>query len=472
MKRSARAEHAKILRRAERSIDAAVLSAISDWLTSLRFQILHELGMSRRLESAAYPTAPFVVDQAVQAVWNEWADQLENQVLPTISIAFGEAFRSVRRADPNSSARPTQEYLAQVSDRLKIWPEGAFEDIRPELMEAIDNGESVDEIQDRIGRVLNIDAKSRRIRARINEIEERIADPEVDGPELGNLRAELRTLWRSHDTELNEWQWKARRIARTESHGAISAGMLASAKIWEGVTGVRLFKRWLSTEDSRTRATHRVADGQTVALDEPFRVGGFMLDHPADAITVAPHEVINCRCTMLIYDDDELQDELAGQDESGVAPGSVRMGPDDPDDADEAVETVVAEEHRAPVELGQRGEDHGQTIPPEPDDIELTDERDTLPMLDVTTATMEQLNTWLVKADETEHPDLYRAVEDELVRRYADSEVGIDMPLADLPDEMAQAAADLERALQSGDPDAINEAADRLNEIEDRHRRK
>ncbi|AWT50515.1 MuF-like minor capsid protein [Gordonia phage Sitar] len=284
-----RAEHQQLLRRAERGIDAAVLAAIDAWLTAVRFALVDELVPRRIVADAEY-----AVDAAVQRTWGVWQNQLENQVLPTVSVAFGDAFQQVRRADPQGAFAHQQQYLAEVSDRLRIWPAGAFEDIRPELLESLSDAVTIDEMTERVGRVLNIDAKSRKLRAQINDVEAQLADPDLDPADRPALTQWRRDLWEQHDESLNEWQWKARRIARTESHGAVSAGQLAAARVVEQQTGLRMWKRWLSTEDQRTRASHRVADGQTCPLDEPFRVGGFLLEHPADSISVAPHEVINC----------------------------------------------------------------------------------------------------------------------------------------------------------------------------------
>lgn len=433
-----RAEQQWLLRRAERSIDSATLTAIGTWLDAFRVALLQELGVPQALVAAAgrdkhrrtmpasVAHADFAVDAAVARTWGEWQNQLENQVLPTVSIAFGEAFQQTRRADPQGAFRLQQQYLAEVSDRLKIWPQGAFEDIRPELIEALSDAVTIDEMTDRIGRVLTIDAKSRELRAQINEVEERLAAPDLAPAERAELRAWRKDLWEQHDESLNEWQWKARRIARTESHGAVSAGQLAAAQEREKLTGIRMWKRWLSTDDTRTRASHRVADGQAVPLDQPFRIGGFLLQHPADAISVAPHEVINCRCTMLIYDDDELQDEFDDQGGKGpVESGSVRIGPDDADTADAAIAEVAEAEKRPLPKLGQRGEDAGQSMPAEPVDVEITDERTPVPAPDVETATDDRLADYLIRTDEREDDELRALVEEELARRRDSDEIEV-----------------------------------------------
>jgi len=82
-------------------------------------------------------------------------------------------------------------------------------------------------------------------------------------------------------------------IARTETHGAANFGANEAAK----TLGVQYKREWLSAEDSRTRPTHRAADGQIVGKDEPFRVGGVSLDYPGDP-SGAPQESINCRCSV------------------------------------------------------------------------------------------------------------------------------------------------------------------------------
>lgn len=420
-----RAEQQWLLRRCERRIDAATLTAIGAWLDEVRVALFQELGLTRYITAAGDPPmtpatahTDIAVDAAVQRTWGAWQNQLENQILPTVSVAFGEAFQQTRRADPSGAFAHQQQYLAEVSDRLRIWPAGAFEDIRPELLEALSDAVTVDEMTERIGRVLNIDAKSRELRARINEVEQALAEPNLDRATRRELRALRRSLWEEHDESLNEWQWKARRIARTESAGAVSAGQLAAAREREQRTGIRMWKRWLSTSDTRTRATHRVADGQACPLDQPFRVGGFLLDHPADSINVAPHEVIGCRCTMLLYDDDELQDEFDDQGGKGpVEPGAVRIGPDDADAADAAALRVAEDEGRTAPKVGQRGEDAGQSVPAQPIDVELTDQRETIPAPDVETASDARLADYLIRTDEREQDELRQQVEDELARR-------------------------------------------------------
>jgi hypothetical protein len=81
-------------------------------------------------------------------------------------------------------------------------------------------------------------------------------------------------------------------IARTE---VISSSNWASMASAEG-SGLTLNKVWLATEDSRTRPAHAEADGQKVAMNEPFEVGGEKLMFAGDPAGSAQN-VCQCRCT-------------------------------------------------------------------------------------------------------------------------------------------------------------------------------
>lgn len=86
---------------------------------------------------------------------------------------------------------------------------------------------------------------------------------------------------------------RARRIARTETHTAMQVGQYAAARS----SPFQFEKRWLAVEGKRTRPAHADANGQTVALDEPFEVGGEKLMFPGDP-NGSPGNTINCRCTV------------------------------------------------------------------------------------------------------------------------------------------------------------------------------
>jgi hypothetical protein len=56
-----------------------------------------------------------------------------------------------------------------------------------------------------------------------------------------------------------------------------------------------IVRQWISRLDEKVRDTHRKAHGQTVAVGEPFSVGGVLLDYPGDP-SAPPALGRNCRC--------------------------------------------------------------------------------------------------------------------------------------------------------------------------------
>ncbi len=89
--------------------------------------------------------------------------------------------------------------------------------------------------------------------------------------------------------------YRARRIARTETISAMNAATLEGWRQSKVVQG----KEWLCSCDHRSRLWHKEANGQKVALEESFIVGGEKMLHPGDSSLGASAEnVIHCRCTM------------------------------------------------------------------------------------------------------------------------------------------------------------------------------
>ena len=356
----------EILTAGEKRVLAAVKDAMTLWLDTARALVLRTELPARAatiLDSSltAAGDEDFVPDpDDVQASFPVWEALLANDIVPAVAVSFGEGFLQVSRAADISPIAYQERHLEQVFDRLKIWPVGAFEELRPELLESLANAESIDQTRDRIGRVLSIDAPSQRIRADISQVDRLLADPETPADRLVSLRAERRRLWNSHDESLQEWQWKARRIARTEVQGAVEGGSVAAAQEIAAITGEQMYKQWLATSDERTRRTHSVADGQIVRMGDKFRVGSSDLDHPADP-RGRDKEIINCRCTLRILDQSEVDDELGGKwGNLGVRPMSARMGPD-PDEAIESAVGILAQEQK-----GQKVEWPKPPPPPAP----------------------------------------------------------------------------------------------------------
>lgn len=82
-------------------------------------------------------------------------------------------------------------------------------------------------------------------------------------------------------------------IARTETTGSINFGQIESYR----QNGVNK-KKWSAALDGDTRPAHAEANGQVRGIDDPFSVGGELLQMPGDPAASAGNK-INCRCRML-----------------------------------------------------------------------------------------------------------------------------------------------------------------------------
>jgi hypothetical protein len=161
--------------------------------------------------------------------------------------------------------RDTEVYLRQAPNRLAGIGNDLWDDARDELVEGIDEGESIDDLAQRVMKAVDV------------------AEP------------------------------RARTIARTEANGAMNSVVNDTnhqvAAMFDVTDGI--MKEWSATEDLRTRPTHVMADGQVVRLDDSFTVGDASLQFPGDP-TGPPGEVINCRCTTLTVLSDALISAAGG----------------------------------------------------------------------------------------------------------------------------------------------------------------
>lgn len=97
---------------------------------------------------------------------------------------------------------------------------------------------------------------------------------------------------------------RAKTIARTET----SAAFGFSQQDAMGRAGIAQ-KQWLCSGLPNVRPAHRAANGQTVALEEPFIVAGEELDYPGDD-NGSPENVINCRCVSIAVDPGDAEELL------------------------------------------------------------------------------------------------------------------------------------------------------------------
>lgn len=205
------------------------------------------------------PDASHAFGTATQSLWDSQVDQ---HVMPAIRNTMQTPWDSTMAAAPATVRRPFEadpiitDYLRDSRNRLTNFPNEVYASVQRTIARGLDLGQSIPDVAERIQEILST-------------------------------------------TGTDTYRNRAVTVARTETIGAANAGAYASAQALAEVTGdANPQKVWLATDDSRTRETHRAADGQRTALTRPFTVGGFSLQFPGDP-TGPPQEVIRCRCTTL-----------------------------------------------------------------------------------------------------------------------------------------------------------------------------
>lgn len=98
---------------------------------------------------------------------------------------------------------------------------------------------------------------------------------------------------------------RAALIARTETHNAASFASNSYHLQVQQDLGTKMLKRWVSTNDARTRPAHSSASGQTVDMDEDFIVGGVPMKFAGDSNGGAKN-VVNCRCVIVYVDERDI----------------------------------------------------------------------------------------------------------------------------------------------------------------------
>lgn len=185
-----------------------------------------------------------------------WSDQVDVEVMPTISNVLAGAWGRVRPGDGPQGDTWVQGYMNEAGNRLKRIPDEVYALIVAEVERGIRDGRPVQDVAEDIDQLLT-------------------------------------------STGSERWKNRAITVARTETIAAVNAGIFRSAVLDAEERGDPApFKQWLATEDKRTRKTHHEADKQRTLMSEPFRVGDAQLMFPGDPRGPAK-EVINCRCSLL-----------------------------------------------------------------------------------------------------------------------------------------------------------------------------
>lgn len=238
----ARLRGSAFIRVAEGRVRGAWFRSLTRWLDRTRPQVMGPDGTIR----------PENVGQNAAF----WGELVHSEVVPEVASVFARVRNRILGRDEPVTDPDAARYLNDVGNRLVRIPDEVYALIVREVESGVSLAEGVPDIADRVRTVLT-----------------------ATGSEY--------------------WPNRATVVARTETMGAVNAAAyLGAVRDAEERGDPAPFKLWLATEDTRTRPTHREADGQRTLLTEPFRVGGAQLMFPGDPRGPA-QEVIQCRCTLL-----------------------------------------------------------------------------------------------------------------------------------------------------------------------------
>jgi hypothetical protein len=202
---------------------------------------------------------------------------------------------------------------------LRLLPSGVPSGLRYRMAEsaqsdwaAVVNGNALDALQNASNRITGA---TDRVWADVQGKIEQGLRAGVAIPELKKQVVEV-----THFSE-----FRAEMIARTETLNAYNAGVVDGANALPAQYRP-VAKEWLATSDGRTRPDHADADGQLVEWNGKFQVGASLMDRPhANGAPAA--EVVNCRCTMLVYyPGDRLPDGTIAGENGDLAQQAGELG--------------------------------------------------------------------------------------------------------------------------------------------------
>lgn len=232
-----------------------------------------------------------------------WADYFTKQAKAVVGQLTGK--RTATRLTAASTARELRADLGIGGpldpSEIARWRAAALD--LADLMHTAASTAGVTRVNNAFGVSFDLEAPFVQdfIRARANQlagqvtdttysaIQQALADGVSQGLSIDDLAVEVQHVF---DVASRS---RAQTIARTEvisaSNGSAS---LAAAQL---PADVAAGQEWISTRDERTRDDHADADGQVVAMGNPFDVGGEALLYPGDPAGDGGN-VINCRCTV------------------------------------------------------------------------------------------------------------------------------------------------------------------------------
>ena len=257
-----------------------------------------------------------VVYQWEKAVADELAALLRRQQKVVEARLHGKARKHTRHWEYTNSEPPAElkalnakyvvdrnrwidEVVAAVTDIVRAAFEAAGKFIAVQLGDGEFEADS-DDANEIIAQTVRIIAEG--FDARTGRLQEAISAADEAGKSIDDIAADVAEAYVAAET------WKD--VTSRQVVGAMNAAQNIAAASAGAVK-----KRWLATDDERTRPTHREAEGQVVDMGDKFSVGEGELLFPGD-VTGPVGEWINCRCTMLFQTaerdfDAELDEDLA-----------------------------------------------------------------------------------------------------------------------------------------------------------------
>jgi HK97 family phage portal protein len=198
--------------------------------------------------------------------WEEVTAELVHDLLDDAATAGTARVTAQFGVSFDMTAAWVQEFIEQRAQQLAGQvTQTTYDAIRSELVAGVEGGDSIDQLADRIRQVFKVASESRA---------ETIARTEVISAYNG---------------------------AATLAAGTLPADVIAG-------------QEWIATRDSRTRESHAAADGQIVAIGQPFTISGANAAYPGDPALPAGLSV-NCRCTVAFLTPEEMAEltEPSGQ---------------------------------------------------------------------------------------------------------------------------------------------------------------
>lgn len=235
---------ATVLASAEVAIAAYVLAAYGKWLTQVIAKVLAgfvRFGVGPD-PGAIWSTVP---------LWERLVDGLEDRLKKIARAGWISAAESLGLDLPWNPDDPLLvDALARTRNLMVRTPDEVYRQILEELGRSVAAGETVQDQAARVRHVLDV-------------------------------------------TGTENWPARARTVAVTEVHrtwnfGALAASMRAQMQLQRQLT-----KTWIARDDSAARPGHKLADGQTVPINQPFIVNMEALMMPGDPAG-SPSNVINC----------------------------------------------------------------------------------------------------------------------------------------------------------------------------------